>query len=231
MSFNPLAGRMACTSLLSLVLTGCFHPPYNNFTKRSPNLTPVVVSAAVGAGVGTAISGVGAGTVIGAAVGTAAGAARGTYKSSEKLIIKELKKQDIQFVRYGSTRILIVPTDRYYVFNTSNLNDICYQGLNNIVNLLRFYPCSKIYVAGFTDNVGGRAHKRLLSQARAETMLTFLWANNIKAQQLEAEGHADRHTIADNHLIHGSALNRRVEIEWVMSPTQPQIAPLSGAMK
>ena len=73
---------------------------------------------------------------------------------------------------------------------------------------------SPIYVAGFTDDVGSRYHKRLLSQAQAETMLSFLWANNIQAYRLKAEGYGDKHAVSENSLIHGSAQNRRIEIQW-----------------
>ena len=66
-------------------------------------------------------------------------------------------------------------------------------------------------------------HKKTLSQAQAEAMLTFLWANGINANRLHAEGYGDSHTISDNHIIHGSAQNRRLEIQWVptIAPKQP----------
>ncbi|MDI1352690.1 MAG: OmpA family protein, partial [bacterium] len=84
----------------------------------------------------------------------------------------------------------------------------------NIIKLLKLYPQSPIYVAVFTDNVGTREHKKRLSQAQAETMLTFLWANDIQAMRLKAEGYGDKNDISDNHWIHGSAQNRRIEIQW-----------------
>jgi flagellar motor protein MotB len=45
-------------------------------------------------------------------------------------------------------------------------------------------------------------------------MLTFLWANDIQARRLKAEGYGDRFDIGDNKLIRGSAYNRRIEIQW-----------------
>ena len=127
---------------------------------------------------------------------------------------------------------LIVPTDKYFEFNSPKLNDICYQGLNEIVKMVKLYPCSTIYVAAFTDNIGSYEHKKRLSQAQAETMLTFLWANGIKAEQLNAEGFGDQYSIGDNTLIHGSAYNRRIEIQWVNAPAIPQkMASLQGGMK
>ena len=109
---------------------------------------------------------------------------------------------------------LIVPVDKYFMFESPRLNEICYPGLINIVRLLKFYPYSPVYVAGFTDNVGTDRHKKLMSQAQAETMLTFLWANNVPAQLLKAEGYGQKNDVGDNQLIHGSAYNRRIEIQF-----------------
>jgi len=139
-------------------------------------------------------------------------------RSTKPAIIKKLQQQDIQFVQHGATMTLIVPTDKYYVFDTPKLNDICYPGLVNIIRLLKQYPNSRIYVAGFTDDIGAPRFKQKLSQARAEAMLTFLWANDIDARRLNAEGYGDKHDIAQNEIIHGSAQNRRVEIQWFNAP-------------
>jgi outer membrane protein OmpA-like peptidoglycan-associated protein len=142
------------------------------------------------------------------------GAIIGFHKASRSSIIQELNKENIQYVEYGDTMTLIVPVDKYFMFESPRLNEICYPGLENIIRLLKYYPLTPIYVAGFTDNVGTARHKRLLTQAQAETMLTFLWANNIPAQLLKAEGYGDKNDVGDNQLIHGSAFNRRIEIQW-----------------
>jgi flagellar motor protein MotB len=66
----------------------------------------------------------------------------------------------------------------------------------------------------------------MLSQAQAETILTFLWANNIPAMLLKAEGYGDKNAVSDNTLIHGSAQNRRIEIQWftgLVAQAPPQI--------
>ena len=107
-----------------------------------------------------------------------------------------------------------MPTDKYFMFESPRLNEVCYAGLLNIISLLRLYPHSPVYVAAFTDDVGTNSHKKRLSQAQAETMLTYLWANGIQAYRLKAEGYGDKNTVADNALIHGSAMNRRIEIQW-----------------
>lgn len=214
MSLNATKTRVLSIGLMICLLSSCFHPPYNNFRPdpRAPRKT--AQGAAGGAAIGAIASGTVSGTLLGAGIGGAIGAASGLYKDSKPKIIKDLKKQDIEFIQYGDTRLLIVPTDKYFMFGSPRLNELCYPGLNNIIRLLKFYPKSRIYVAGFTDNVGSRYHKKMLSQAQAETMLTFLWANNIPASRLKAEGYGDKNAVSDNKLIHGSAQNRRIEIQW-----------------
>ncbi|CAM3037193.1 C-OmpA-like family protein CmpA [Legionella worsleiensis] len=223
MSLNANKNRVLCLGLIICFLSGCFHPPFNNFKPDSRTARTAAGGAAGGAVIGAVASGTVSGTLLGGGIGGAVGAVSGLYKDSKPKIIKDLMKQDIQFIQYGDTKLLIVPTDKYFMFNSPRLNEVCYPGLNNIIRLLKYYPNSRFYVAGFTDNVGSRHHKKQLSQAQAETMLSFLWANNIPASQLKAEGYGDKNAVSDNNLIHGSAQNRRIEIQWVdASIAQPQ---------
>ena len=232
MSAKPLAHRMASVGLLSLTLSACFHPPYNNFRKEPPPVKRIIAGAGVGAVTGTLIGGNLISTVLGATAGGAIGTAKEIYANNKPAIIDDLQKSNIMYIQYGDTNVLIIPTDQYFQFNSNKLNDICYVGLNNIIRLLKLYPCSTIYVAGFTDNVGSRPHKKLLSQGQAEAMLTFLWAHNLPARRLKAQGYGDQHDIGDNHFIHGSAFNRRIEIQWIDKvPAPKSMAPLEGGMK
>ena len=231
MSAIASARLTTIVSLLALTLSGCFSPPYNNFHREHRALKQVALGTAVGAGAGAIVGSIAGNTAIGVIIGGAAGATIGLSKNTKRAIINQLQKQDIELIVYGDVLTLIVPTDHYFIFNSARLNDICYPGLNNIIRLLKYYPFSPVYVAGFTDNVGSRHRKKMMSQAQAETMLTFLWAHNIPAQLLHAEGYGDKHAIGDNRLIHGSAYNRRIEIQWFNNRTaRSQPAPYLGAM-
>lgn len=223
--------------LISSLMSGCAHPPYDNFKPRHQ----VVRGAAIGATMGTALGAAATGTVPGALTGTAIGGVTGAILGSgtnpKGKLIRELRNCDIQYVQYGDTMTLIVPTDKYFMFGSPRLNEIRYQGLENIIALLRLYPDKPIYVAGFTDNVGTEKHKNRLSQAQAETMMTYLWANGIQAQRLKPEGYGEKYTVADNDWIHSSAMNRRIEIQWFAGRAPQQCcvaqrtAPINYAMK
>lgn len=140
-------------------------------------------------------------------------------------LIRRLGMQAIQFVQHGDRMTLIVPTDRYYLFNSPDFDDTEFSGLNNIASLLKLFPCNKITVAAFTDEVGKREVQDRMSEARAQTMLTFLWAKGIPAQLLTAEGFGQRFPVANNKIIHGSAYNRRIEIQWWVNKKLTPIPP------
>lgn len=217
MSLNLTKIQVFFCGLATYLLSGCFHPPYNNFKPVHSVPQRIAKGAAVGTVVGAVTVATVPGALAGTVIGGTVGGIIGLNKTSRRSIIKELNKENIEYIQYGDTMTLIVPVDKYFMFESPRLNEICYPGLLNIIRLLKFYPLSPVYVAGFTDNIGSNRHKRLLSQAQAETMLTFLWANNIPAQSLKAEGYGDKNDVGDNKLIHGSAYNRRIEIQWFSS--------------
>jgi outer membrane protein OmpA-like peptidoglycan-associated protein len=201
------------------LLCSCAHPPYNNFRPHPGVAKKTVAGVGVGAAAGILASHTLTGTLVGGVIGGAVGGAIGLHQASQPYIIKQLQKQSIQFLQYGDTVTLVVPTDKYFLINSARLNELCYPGLNNIVRLLTFYPKVPIYVVGFTDNVGSTCHKIRMSKARAETMMSFLWANGIQSHRLKTIGYGEYHNIADNAFIHSSAYNRRIEIQWVVGTT------------
>ncbi|MDF1757983.1 MAG: C-OmpA-like family protein CmpA [Legionellaceae bacterium] len=216
---NRLFKMITFISLLCFILTGCHKPPYNDFDKDPPRLKSTTLGMGVGAVTGSLLGQ----PLVGVAIGGAAGTLAGIYRSNKPAVIDEIRKQDMQYIEYGDTMTLIVPTDHYYQFDSPKFNDICFAGLNNIIRLLRFYPKSHVYVSAFSDNVGSNHHKKWLTSTRANTMLTFLWAHNIPARLITAQGYGDKYPIGNNDIIHGSAFNRRIEIQWFNLNDKPQM--------
>ncbi len=142
------------------------------------------------------------------------GFSRTNYLHGKERILKELENASIQVINEGHRITVIIPTDKYFYFDTAKLNDLRYKQLNMIVELVNCFPEENIFVAGFTDNVGSKAHKRRLSQHRAQAVVAYLWAHGIKRIHLNAAGYEDKYNIGNNRLIHGSAFNRRVELQW-----------------
>ena len=138
----------------------------------------------------------------------------------KQYITRMLGLNNIQVIQYRDTITLMVPTDEYYLFDSPKLNDIRYHGLNYIIDLIMLSPCTTIYVAAFSDNIGSRKHKNELTQAQAETMVGFLWANGIPSAKLHPQGMGSKYPIADQKTIRGSAMNRHIEIQWTTSPDE-----------
>ncbi|MGV3740498.1 MAG: OmpA family protein [Gammaproteobacteria bacterium] len=134
--------------------------------------------------------------------------------SGQSSLISTLKEQNIQFTKYGDTITLTIPSDQYFNFNSTEINDSDFGGLNNTVKLLNFYPKNIKYVTAFTDKSGTSQEQLDLTQGRAERIVTFLWANGIPAQALNAQGYGDQFSLGSNKSSHSRSYNRRVEIQW-----------------
>lgn len=208
--------------VLSLLLSACYHPPYNNFKSYNPHPARVAKGAVIGTAAGAIMTPVGPGTIpIGAAAGAIIAGTNSLYRESKNGIVNTLRANDIEYIEYGDTRTLIVPSDRYFLFNSAELNDLCYPGLEAILAIIKLHPHSPIIIAGFSDNVGTVRKQQQLSEARAQEMLGFLWANGLSSARLQAQGLANHFAIADNHTVHGSAQNRRLEIQWQITNKPP----------
>lgn len=70
----------------------------------------------------------------------------------------------------------------------------------------------KIVVEGHTDSVGKDEDNLKLSQARAESVRSYLVSRGVKADRISAVGKGETVPIADNKTPEGRANNRRVEI-------------------
>jgi len=136
------------------------------------------------------------------------------YKNHENYLADQLKEEDITYIKYGDSRTLVIPADKYFSLQSTELTDMDYSGFNNIVKLLKLYPNSQIYVAAFSDDSGSANSQKDLTQGRAEKMVTFLWANGIPANKLSAQGYGDTYSIGSNKQMHSSSYNRRIEIQW-----------------
>lgn len=152
------------------------------------------------------------------------GFSKRNYIKDRDRYIDKLNDHQVQVVNEGNRITVVIPTDKYFVFDTSTLNQLQYGHLASIVKLIQCFPESKIYVAGFTDDVGSTQHKKVLSQDRAQAIVAYLWAKGIPQARLNAEGYGDKYAIGDNNLIHGSAYNRRVEVQWQVADAYPQVA-------
>jgi OmpA-OmpF porin, OOP family len=88
-----------------------------------------------------------------------------------------------------------------------------FPSLDAVGTVLSQWPTLSIEIAGHTDNVGGAAVNRKLSQARAQSVLAYLTGKypGITADRFTVKGYGKDKPIASNATEAGRAQNRRVE--------------------
>jgi OOP family OmpA-OmpF porin len=83
--------------------------------------------------------------------------------------------------------------------------------MGEVAKMLQQNPDIKVNVEGHTDNVGPAASNQELSEARAQTVMTWLTAHGVASSRLNAKGWGQAKPVADNSTEEGRAKNRRVE--------------------
>ena len=97
-------------------------------------------------------------------------------------------------------------------FNSDKLRDESKTVLNQIVTVLKTNKDWKMTVEGHTDNIGGDAFNKTLSEKRAIAVKEFLITAGIDASRLTAAGLGLSKPVAPNETEAGRAQNRRVEL-------------------
>lgn len=87
-----------------------------------------------------------------------------------------------------------------------------YKELNEIAAYLALKEEQRIEISGHTDNRGIAADNLKLSQARANSVKTYLVRKGIGANRIIAKGYGDAKPIADNASEEGRQKNRRTEV-------------------
>ena len=115
-----------------------------------------------------------------------------------------------------------VTTAKNIVLNNINfesgktaLNVSTSKDLDRLVLFLKDNPTSKLEIQGHTDISGTIAGNNKLSQARANSIVTYLINKGISKERLIAKGYGSSVPIASNDTPAGKAQNRRVEMKLV----------------
>ncbi len=95
----------------------------------------------------------------------------------------------------------------------AELTDASKAILLTVAQSLAGNPDVRVEVGGHTDNTGSRATNARLSQARAESVMNFLVANGVNANQVTAKGYGPDQPVASNRTAAGRQQNRRVELK------------------
>jgi OOP family OmpA-OmpF porin len=95
----------------------------------------------------------------------------------------------------------------------ADLKDESYKVIDELVAYLNRKDDEMIELGGHTDNVGSAKSNQILSEARANTVRTYLLSKGIDPNRVTAKGYGLSVPIASNKTADGRAQNRRTEVK------------------
>jgi len=205
---------MACSLLLTLVLSGCTTTnPYTGQTEVSKTAIGTGIGAVGGALAGQLIGGSTTSTLVGAAVGAGIGGIAGNYMDRQDAELREqLQGTGVQIARVGKDIRLIMPGDITFENDRADIRSNFYSTLNSVSIVLKKFNKTTIKVAGYASSTGSAMHNQELSERRARSVADYLISHLIDPNRVMAVGYGARYPVASNDTLEGQARNRRVEI-------------------
>lgn len=94
----------------------------------------------------------------------------------------------------------------------ADLKEDSYKVIDELVAYLNRKDDERIELGGHTDNVGNAKSNQILSEARANTVRTYLLSKGIDSNRVTAKGYGLTKPIASNKTAAGRAQNRRTEV-------------------
>ena len=130
-------------------------------------------------------------------------------KVDEKGCVIELVERETEMMDTGRIRLQNINFDT----GKATLKPESFQPLDVVGTLLGQWPTLKIEIGGHTDDVGGDAVNRKLSQARAQSVLDYMKGKYaaIDAARFTVKGYGESRPMVPNVNDASRAQNRRVE--------------------
>jgi outer membrane protein OmpA-like peptidoglycan-associated protein len=126
-----------------------------------------------------------------------------SFSSPPKIEQMQLKK-----VEKGKSFLL---DNIYYQINSDEIFPESMIILNEFAEFLKEHPEMKIEIQGHTDNSGTTSENNLLSQKRADKIVSFLMQKGVAKDNLSSKGYGSSKPVSSNNSAEGRAKNRRTE--------------------
>lgn len=213
---------VAVVAVCALSLAGCQTTnPYTGQQQTSKSTSYGIGGALAGAAIGALVDG-GDGAWKGALIGGAAGMGAGYQVDQQEARLRaELEGTGVQVYRVGDEIKLIMPANITFDSSESDIKAAFYPVLGSVAKVFKEYDLNLIEISGYTDSTGGSKINMPLSQARANSVASYLIYQGVSPTRITAIGRADMNPIASNATADGRAANRRVEIKIRPIPQQP----------
>jgi len=118
----------------------------------------------------------------------------------------------------GKFKFINVTTERielrqtiFFRTNKAEIMSKSYPLLDEVALVLKSRPTMRVRIEGHTDSRGNRLLNTRLSQARADSVLTYLAGHGVAPDRMEARGFGPDQPIETNKTAMGREKNRRVE--------------------
>lgn len=110
--------------------------------------------------------------------------------------------------------VLVINLPGQVLFNTGSaqLQGGAKTTLDHVGRFLKKHADYRVRIEGHTDSTGTVEGNNILSQARAESVVTYLTQQGVPLDSLKAVGMGSAQPVATNDTSAGRQLNRRVEI-------------------
>lgn len=206
---------ISATVIGAMVLTGC-QTTGNNIGGVEYDKTALgtIIGAAAGYGISKGNANTSSQNNRAAAIGAILGGAAGVYlDNKEKKLRQATAGTGIDVNRNPDGSInLVMPGAITFDTNKSNIKPNFYETLNKVAQVLTEDNKSGILVSGYTDSTGSDAINLPLSQARAQSVASYLASKGVSTSRINVQGLGSSNPIADNSTAAGKEQNRRVEI-------------------
>lgn len=103
----------------------------------------------------------------------------------------------------------------HFAFNKATLTNDSQTVLDVVAKTIIASPGFKIEIGGYTDAIGSDAANQTLSEARANSVRSYLVGKGVDASVLSAKGYGEANPVASNDDETGRADNRRVEMRII----------------
>ena len=113
-----------------------------------------------------------------------------------------------------SSRGAVITPDERVLFD-SGKSDVSKNGevfVNRVASVLNGKTTANVLIEGHTDNVGGAAFNKQLSERRANAVMQALVSKGVKKDRITTRGMGMNNPVADNATAEGRQANRRTEI-------------------
>lgn len=224
-----MAGSMLFSSCAGTKsATGNTAPPQddnmsqNGTGERKTGMSKTAKGGLLGAGAGAVVGGVVGGLIggkKGAAIGAIGGATVGGTtgavigrKMDQQAAELQRDMEGVKVERVGEGIMLTMPAGILFEVSKADLTPTAQGEITKLATVLQKYPDTNILIEGHADASGVAEKNMVLSQDRAQSVVTFLGTHGVDPARMKAEGKGDIEPVGDNTTVEGKQANRRVEV-------------------